>query len=261
MILFKNSQTELDFEKEISRTYRLSQSSYDQRGDIIERYGKDGAEEIGNSRTKARNFKFEFDLAFTDKAEYLERLSKLVRFFDIRYKPFYIINKKIQRRALISTPQIKDNSGRPNFLRIGQNELSFKLLDGSWEAESEESITLEELENNGVFRVTNEGDMISYPVVRVTARGNNRQFTLSNQTTGGVFTLSSAAFGPGAVIEINNQSGVVLLDNSVTKQDITNSIHDNTGFLSLLPGENTFKYESVTASVGLKMTFRDRFAF
>ena len=55
MIKLQNKSTELDFAKEISDGYRIRHGTYQLRGSIIDRYGKDGGEEVGDKRIRARS--------------------------------------------------------------------------------------------------------------------------------------------------------------------------------------------------------------
>ena len=81
MIKLQNKTGELDFAKEISDGYRIRHGTYQLRGSIIDRYGKDGGEEVGDKRIRARSLMIEFSLAKQEQKDYAGLFNQLISFF------------------------------------------------------------------------------------------------------------------------------------------------------------------------------------
>ena len=261
MIKLQNKTSELDFAKEISDGYRIRHGTYQLRGSIIDRYGKDGGEEVGDKRIRARSLIIEFSLAKQKQKEYAGLFNKLISFFGDEQAPFYIINTETERRALVALSKIKDSSSGENFYRIGaRSSLEFSMLDASWE-DLEPSTTQAELANGESLQIENTGELPAFPIIELIALTGVQSFTLSNESTGAVMTLSSAAFTAGTTIEVNNQNGTIILSNLGSRQDITGSLADGTGFVRLRKGANTLSYGSPFGGVRLAVSYRRRYAF
>ncbi len=261
MIKLQNSQDDLDFGSQISKGYRLRHGTYQLRSSIIDRYGKDGGQQVGDRRVKARRLSIEFSFASQEQSKYTQVFNKLVSFFDDELAPFYIINTKTNRRALIALNRIKDGSSGENFYRIGaRSSLDFDMLEASWE-DVEQIQEQTNLENGNSVTLNNTGELTAYPLIELIALGSVQSFTLSNENTGSVLSLNSTAFTSGTTIEVDNQNGRVLLTNLGNRQDISSSLSDGTGFIRLRKGTNTLRYSSPFGSVRFALSYRRRYAF
>ena len=76
-LTLQNKTATLNFARDISDSYVLRHGDYQLRGSVIDRYGKDGGEEVGDKRIKARRLIIEFGAAKQEaKRSYRHRIRR-----------------------------------------------------------------------------------------------------------------------------------------------------------------------------------------
>ena len=237
------------------------------RMSLENRYGKPGAVPVGDRQVDARDFKINFK-NITENAsdsEYTQKLAEIIGMFDLNAQPFYIEDVgPLQRRFLTDLDGLNDQPVTDGmFYRVGDNNIDLSMLDGFWEDlfSTTDTTGTGGIANDQTINIDNDAKIDAYPIITVAPYGDNSEFTLTNTTTDGLMTLSTAGFVIGTQFIIDCQTGDIFLDDGITRVELSSAMADGSGFFTLVPGVNTFKYTSLFGNVDLSFEFRRRYAF
>jgi len=248
----------------LDNRFKMVISPYKRRLGLKPRFGKDGSVALADQFVDSRTITLDYYKYTADgnKAErdleYRTFLNTLTAFFDLRYAPFYLhdVDNGIRSEVLLSTHA--DNPIQGMEYRLGQNQISLEMLKGHWEDITEVTVTQTGSFSTGDSIVVNNDSLFRcFPVITMTAVNSATEVTITNTTTGEGFTIGNSSFLPGAELIIDSRDGIIELDGV----DVSNSLADGGGFISLAPGSNTLVYESsVSGEVFISISFRRRYA-
>lgn len=254
-----DSDSDLDIHK-----YMPVFADYKKRVNSQRRYSKDGGVIVGDSFTDIRNITLDFNVVSETDTPYRAVLNELVGFFNPIKAPYYLIDTDNDLRAQIVLESISDRPKTKGLEKLfGNNKLGLKMLDGHWEdltSNSADSGT-GGLENNETLVVNNDSFIDCYPIITVDPLQTNQLFTIRNETTGDQIEIGSNFFVTGSSFIINSQDGTLFLDNGVSLVEASASIADGSGFIKLIAGNNTIKYQSNFGAINMQVDFRRRYAF
>lgn len=248
----------------IDKRFKMAISPYKKRLGLKPRYGKDGSVALADQYVDSRQitldyYKYTQDGTTTARdLEYRTFLNQLTAFFDLVYAPFYLHDLDNEIRCEVLMSSHADNPPQGMEYRLGLNQITLEMLKGHWEDIDEVTVTQTGAFSSGDSIVVNNTSLFKcYPVITMTAVNSATEVTLTNSTTGEGFTIGNSSFLPGAELVIDSRNGTIELDGV----DVSNSLADGGGFISLGAGNNTLVYESsVSGEVFMSISYRRRYA-
>jgi hypothetical protein len=259
-LLFRNNTEDL----ELSSYFRPSISSYNRRVGIQKRFANDGGKITGDENVDPRTITIRYEPVFTNDTAYLNLLNTIIGFFRVELAPFYLVDTDNNRRTEIRLTNATDNAhNEGNELKIGKNDLVFKMVNSYWEDLTETEINSDTsgLANGETLTVNNSGKFRVRARIHIRPSDGNTNFQIKNNTTGEGFLLGSNSFVPGSEFIVDGVNGTINLDNGVSEVDSSAAFADGSGFISLYPGNNEIEYISAFAAVDIDVLFRRRYAF
>lgn len=232
------------------------------RSKTFERFGRDGAETIGDGKMSSRTATLSLTLRGRDDAEYYTTANQLFSLFsESKRTPLYVHDADNNRRCRIEIPSV--NFGllaRGNERRGEVWKVNCVVPDGAWEDAEPETVADEYgLASGGELLFDNASPLDAWPVFTFRTAAPNPEFSLENLTTGGVFRIGTFLFVPGSALHVSSIDGSAVIDDGLVLTDVSSAIAKNTSFLYLAPGENTIKYDSLYGEIEISAEFRRRF--
>lgn len=249
----------------LGKEFKMSISPYVKRLGLKPRYGKDGDVPLADQYVGSRTIILDYHKYTQDGTtqardlEYRTFLNNLTAFFDPLFAPYFLEDLDNSIRCQVLLEEHADNPSQPGMqYRLGLNQLKLKMLNGHWEDITENTVSPTGAFVNGDdVNINNDSLFRAFPVITLTAINSATEVTITNTTTGEGFTIGNNNFLPGSVLIIDSRDGIIELDGV----DVSNSLADGSGFISLAPGVNTLVYESaVSGEVILSVSFRRRYA-
>ncbi len=230
---------------------------------LQQRFGKPGGFITGDRRAGTRRITLQSDITGENDPAYLLQLADIVKIFEPRVAPYFLVDTDNDRRAEVELDSITPQAVRGTERRHSPIQLTLIMVETYWEdlIEKEDESGTGGIVTGETFNIDNEGEVDLFPIFEITPTANNSAFSIFNNTTNDIITVGSTAFVPGTTLIIDSQEGSVVLDNGSTQIEISSAIGRGTGFLFLAPGVNTLQYESAFGAVNITTKFRQRFAF
>jgi hypothetical protein len=254
--------TSAESELTLDERFKINIGSYKVRVGIQPRYGRPGGVLTGDKHIDPRQITLTFTVAEEDDQSYIEIFNDLAGFFQEQAAPFYLVDTENSRRIEVSIAELANSFSQGLEYRVGQdNSLQLLAVDSYWEDLTETDDVFTAVSNGAEFTVTNSGKLKTYPVITFATSISNPDFYLLNQATGESFRIGSLAFLAGTQIIVDSVLGTVQLEDSGEFVDISVSLADGSGFISLAPGANVFIYESSGAAVDVTVSYRRKFAY
>jgi hypothetical protein len=257
-LILQNSETTYDLSKWV-----VDFSGMRFRTSFNDRFGQPGQEPQGDGKESARSIVFTYSVDSETDSGFILDAETLYASVRGDLGPFYIVDSANGRRLKVTPTDLDLTPKAGTELRYASARLGFQAVDTFWEASTATEVDsgTAALDNQETLECTNAGVITIYPIITVTPDESNQTFAIFNDTTEDVFTFSSASFVPGSVLEIDCQNGTVYLTNVTTVTEVSNGIADGTGFLHLVPGLNSLRYESAYGAVTMTVSFRRRWPF
>lgn len=255
---------------DLSKFFKPRLAPFRRRVGLQPRFGKDGGAVTGDKKVDARNISLSWNVVQQADIDYITELSELFAIFRDDKSPYYLVDTDNNRRAQVELESLSDRpASEGTFFRIGENTIELIMLDAYWEDLDLQTASAgtSALSNGGNLIVDNSSDTSPniaaecFPVFSIIPTEANSEFTITNSTTGALFTISTAAFVPGTELEIDCQFGTVFLDDGVSSVELSSSFASGSGFIKLVPGENIINYASSFGEMFLDISFRRRFPF
>lgn len=253
----------------LSDNFKPLISPYRRRVQTQPRYGQPGGEVVGDKQVDVRTISLAFNITSEDITDpdqtYFEQLNEIIGMFRTDKSPYYLVDLDNNRQTRIECSSINDKPAQEGlFFKVGENSLELMMLDAHWEDLEPtvvESSINDFLSSGDVFLVDNLGDVETYPVITLTPSEPNSEFSIEVDETGSLFRISTADFVPGTQIIVSSIDGTVYLSDGITQVEISAALEDGSGMIKLLPGQSTFKYDSLFGNIGIKVEFRKRYIF
>lgn len=232
------------------------------RSRTFERFGRDGAETIGDGKMSSRTATLSLTLRGRDDAEYYTTANALFSLFsNSKRVPLYVHDADNNRRCRIEIPSVnfallaRGNERRGEVWRV-----SCVVPDGAWEDADAEIVADEYgLASGDSLLFDNTSPLDAWPVFVLRTAAPNPEFSFENLTTGGVFRIGTFLFVPGSTLRVSSIDGSAVIDDGFVLTDVSSAIAKNTSFLHLAPGENTLVYNSVYGAIEISAEFRRRY--
>lgn len=235
------------------------------RVSVQKRFGKPGASAVGDKNIDARDLKLNFTNVAETDLMYTQVLTELITMFDTRYYPVFIEDiGPLQRRLLVELDGLNDQPNNDGlFYRIGDNNIDLTALDGLWEDLTPVVTGTPSggVSDNDNFAIFNDSSLDAYPAITVQTDDVNSEFSLINNTNGGVITIGSSGVNPAVTVIIDSTTGDVLLNDGISTVEISASMTDGSGMPFLSPGNNSYTYRSLFGSANFSFSFRRRYPF
>lgn len=259
----RNSDTTFNIrEKDLNFTFRLG--PYRRRAGVEKRYGKSGGKVTGDRQVDARDIKINFNNVSENDTAYIAKLEELLGIFRLDKEPFYLEDIDNNRRCEVELSSLNDRPVAEGLeLRVGDNNIDLIMLDGHWEDLDETIVGSDSngLANGESITVTNDANVECYPIFTIAPYMDNSEFSIINNTTGALFTLSTAGFIVGTEFIVNGQTGKIFLSDGISQTELSSALVDGSGIINFVPGENQILYESIFGAVDVQIEFRRRYAF
>lgn len=244
-------------------------TAYTRRKSFKPKYGQDGSIQTGDGRVASRQIslayygKVDYDdtdpAAATLDASYREKIEILNCFFRPDLSPFYLIDTDNNIQTQVEMASNLDSPTQDGTeLRIGANMMNLEMLTGHWEDVSDVPHTESELISGDTFELDNTSRLEAYPIFELTALESVSIVTLTNNKNGKSISFSTTALVTGAVLTIDpfGNDGEGSLD--INGTDVSTSLEENSGFISLDPGINEILYEA-TGRCSLAVRWKRRY--
>lgn len=260
---------------ELDPDFKPRFTAYTRRKSFKPKYGQDGSMQTGDGRVASRQItlsyygKVDYPAGYDPAVDgrlpilldesYREKIEILNCFFRPDLSPFYLIDTDNSIRTQI---EMSSNTDSPfadgTELRIGANMMNLEMLSGHWEDSTEQTHNETGLISSDTFEINNTARLEAYPVLEFTALEAISLLTITNNTNGKQFSISSTALVTGSVLTIdpfgNDGEGSI----SINDVDVSTSIDEDSGFLTLDHGVNEFLYEA-TGQADLEVRWRRRY--
>lgn len=261
MNLFIDNSAGDSYELKTPKKWLIDVSSLRARVTQQKRYGKAGANIMGDRNYDARTIKLSTDITGQIDSTIIDLVNEIFSLLTPDKLPCYLRDADNARRAKIEITEFDPRVSRDG-MEYKWHVLTIPLImpDVFWESTAETEIDSPSagIDSGETLTIQNDGVAEAYPVILVTCVDSNSNFSLINDTTGGIITIGSNAFVPGTSIEIDCQNGTIYLSDGISRAEISSAMADNTGYLFFQPGENILRYDSAFGAIGLNITFRER---
>lgn len=260
-----NSENEELILKDLTngKGWHLSEPALRKRVGVQQRYGRPGGYVTGDREVSSRSLTLRQTLTAQENDTYLESMDRIVNIFDPLKAPFFLTNTDTGRRTEVELQGVTPTSSDGLEMRVTAVAIELIMVESYWEDETSQVVESESggTASGDILECENEGSGYAWPIITVEALASNSLFTLFNETTQDLITVSTSLFSVGDIIAIDCQNGTIILESNGRTTDISSAIADGTGFLYLQPGENEIKYESAFGAVNISIEWRSRYAF
>jgi phage-related protein len=241
--------------------WTLTIGQYKRRLGVSQRYGREGAKITGDRKVSSRTLTLQKDFGTSNDDDYNDLIESVHGIFYDDYSPFYLVDTDRQVRANIELDSINPTWTKGLEKRKTSIQLQFIMIDSYFENYNVSTENWANAADSDTYLVTNIGAVDAFPIITITAQGDNFEFTILNQRTEGLITIGTNAFVLGTTIEIDCQNGTIYLDDTITRTEISHAIADGTGFFWFDLGDNTLEYQSIYGNADIVIEYRPRYAF
>jgi hypothetical protein len=208
-----------------------------------------GSKDTGDGKIDARAIIVKGIIHADTTAEYETAMADLNKALYKEDQKLYFDNTKYINVYRVESISHENKEGA--FLYVAEIEIKFEAIDPFFYYFTQ-SIDFQFIETSPhQFNINNSGNVEVFPVMGMTTRVTNADFTFKNITAGLSFSYQDAGFVAGSTLIIDCQEGTV-------KRDDTDEIRYFDGeFLHLVSGVNVLEYAGATIC-GLSILFYRR---
>jgi len=221
--------------------FHLTNLDFRRRLKISPKAHADGAADISDQKIEPRYLSLEGLLSAENDSEYDNKWNELI--LKISQKDFYLRDGDWQI-LIHRTRDVKQSFDPGLRKRLSEIEIEFVALDPFW---YHKDLSYEEQSCSSPpteFTVTNDGNYMVYPVIKITANANNPSMSVKNKSDNNIlFSYSDGGFTTGKQLIVNCKEGIVQLD------EVDTIRYFDGQFLKLLAGNNTIEYDGAAATI------------
>jgi len=263
---------------EMPKDVSMQETGLKRRVQVVDRLRRDGGTAIGDESFQPRQYIMRYHVH--DSGTISGALNTIESFFRPDKRPYYLTDVARAHRAEIVLRENKiahDNGLRD---RVALNcSMTLEMVDALWESLDEFGFPGGPgsqtggattggtgtgtaagvgilLQDENEFTITNTGLFDAFPLFYVVAQNNVVSFTLRNLTADGAMTFDHNSFLSGALVILDSVAGTITIDGVDRSAGLSAG-----GLLRLLPGANTFRYESDGGDVRFEAVWRTRHAY
>lgn len=242
----------------LDKCFRTSVDGFELTKDAQKFFRSDGGFFTGDDTAEVSRIRLEYWKAGKTDLEFINALRPIMKFLLAKKDPYYL-RANFDSGALIVRWRIATKSHQVNmpgelFLRSGDFAFEMFALDHFPEEDAATTVNQNGITDGQILNVSNDGDLIGYPIFTIEALSPLPQFVILNLTNGLFFQIDDVSFVPPRIFTLDFVDGLVDLQGVERAKSISAG-----GPITLETGNNQIQFNGAQP-VNLTVTHRNRLA-